>query len=85
MTLRFCPFCITVVENETHFLIECPARTIRKRLLDDISKVIPNFQAPPDEYKFNFVMKCPKIGHLTAKFVNHATKLRDDLMKLYDI
>ena len=80
---RFCLFCITVVENENHCLIECPAYTeIRNRLLDDISKVIPNFQAPPDEYKFNFVMKCPKIAHLTAKFVNHATKLRDDLMKL---
>ena len=79
---RYCPFCPTVIENEFHFLIKCPTYSIlRHRLLEDIKYIIQDFRPPPEDYIFNFLMKCPKIVHLTAKFINQATKKREELMK----
>ena len=41
---RFCPFCPTKVEDEIHFLLECPTYLIpRNVLIENIVKDNPNF------------------------------------------
>ena len=75
---RYCPFCKTDIENEYHFLIKCSIyHDIREKLIEDIKLVIPNFRPPPQDYIFNFLMTCPKIAHLTAKFIKQAFKIRE--------
>ena len=79
---RLCPFCTSKVEEEHHFLLNCPMYThLRERLFAEIIKTIPDFYYPPDEnFLFWFLLKCPIISHCTAHFINQADDLRSFLI-----
>ena len=67
--MRCCPFCSIVVENEVHFLIECPTyASIRNPILTSIR--FPILPMLSSEEKFIYLMANPDkdIAKLVAKF-----------------
>ena len=54
---RICLLCTEEVENEIHFLIKCPSKSIERNLLfTEISKTVPSFSCLDPTSKFNFLM-----------------------------
>ena len=77
-TDRICPFCPKHIENELHFLIKCPIyANLTLQLFKEIAKITTGFYPPNDDnFVFWFLLKNPKIAHLTAKFIKLAMDLR---------
>ena len=75
---RTCPFCPEEIENELHFLLDCKTYSqLREKLFDQIHTTIINFNYPRDKQSlFRFLLSCPLISHLVAKFINHAMNVR---------
>ena len=79
---RTCPFCPQHIENELHFLIQCPTyQHLRKTLLDNVKDTIIGFYYPEDElFLFWFLLRNPVIAHLTARFIKLSMELRTFLI-----
>ena len=76
---RFCPFCPEVVENEFHFLFNCPIYHIpRERFINPITNIIYNFQALPGEQKLQLVMSC--MDQDLCSFISNSMDIRDFLI-----
>ena len=71
---RLCPFCDSIVEDEIHFLIECPIYdSLRDELL---SQKILNNHLTTDLFKFQKIMTQEELKS-TAKFIFEAFKIRN--------
>ena len=54
---RICPLCKADIENEHHFVVECPPLTpIRSQLYKDIIDIVPEFHLFGNREKFIFIM-----------------------------
>ena len=53
---RFCPFCPTSVEDESHFLTQCSSYTNRDELYSIIENQVPQFATLNAQAKFIFMM-----------------------------
>ena len=76
---RFCPFCPTKVEDEAHFLFNCPVYShLRNTYLEPVISPIPGFGFFPDDFKLKALMSDLKYN--TCKFIANATDLRTFLV-----
>ena len=70
---RLCPFCHRIIEDEIHFLIQCPTyKELRDKLL---SPHILNNITLCDEDKFTNILKQKELK-LTAKYIYEAFEIR---------
>ena len=75
--LRFCPFCQGTVEDEVHFLINCPTyKHLRKPVMESFS--IENIDTIPITEVFITLMT--KASTEVAKFTQKAFELREFLI-----
>ena len=75
--LRFCSFCQGTVEDELHFLINCPIyKYLRIPVMNSLS--IENIEATPIKEVFNTLMTKSTIE--VAKFIHKAFELREFLI-----
>ena len=64
--LRFCPFCPTMIEDETHFLVQCPTyKEMRDKLLT--KHILANVEIT-DNHKFHDIWRQKELN-MTAKFI----------------
>ena len=76
---RFCDFCPTIVEDEAHFLFQCPiSNHLRLRFLEPITRGIIGFEFFPAEYKLKTLMT--EVKYDTCKFISDAMELRNFLI-----
>ena len=79
---RKCPFCLDVVENESHFILNCPIYDLeRLSLLQSISIRSDNFaNIPTENQKFEFILShdSPAVLCQLSSFVWNALKVRRD-------
>ena len=80
---RLCKTCtLSVVENEQHFLIKCPAYAdLRNKLFSSINLGNPHFINYSEENKFLWLMSSENLQDLklTAEFIHQAMHLRSTL------
>ena len=77
--LRFCPFCVDKVEDEKHFLIECPVyKFIRSDLYREVKSVNPSICNQPYSYRFLNLMRDTNTLPV-SRFVSKAMELREYL------
>ena len=78
---RLCPFCLTMIEDEIHFLIQCP---IYKELRDKHLPitVLDNIEIS-DKEKFHYILKQDLF--MTAKFIFDAFEHRKVTLEVTDI
>ena len=82
---RYCWFCQNTVEDEVHFLLECPAyEDNRKHLQRSNTNLNRNFVHWPNGFKFNFIMqnKDPSLQLALAKFIKKSLEKRQDLLQI---
>ena len=76
---RFCPFCPRKIENEFHFIFECPIYThLRSRHLEGFFSSIYGFSFLPNDSKMRMVLS--NLEYDTCKFIADSTELRTFLM-----
>ena len=76
---RFCPFCRTIVETETHFLLQCPTYRIRREiLLQNIAENNPEFPSYTLNEKLEYSML--NIDSNIAKFIFDSFEVRTFLL-----
>ena len=75
---RKCPFCPNEIENESHFLLDCPTYSLpRKTLLDQVNSTIIGFRYPQEKQSFFLcLLRCPIISHFVAHFIRQAMQIR---------
>lgn len=79
---RYCSFCPTLIEDEIHFLTQCPAySTNRAKLMEEIDGRY--YQQTDQESLFVFLMTNNEITHHTAKFITTASYIREFLLKKF--
>ena len=72
---RFCPFCPLKIENEIHFLFECPIfSTLRTRLIDPITNAIPGFIYLSGDSKLQLLLDNIDIN--TCNYIDNSMELR---------
>ena len=72
---RFCPFCPTEVEDEYHFLLNCPSfRHLRQQYLEPITSTITGFEMFPASIKMKNLMS--KTDFKIYKFIADGMDLR---------
>ena len=77
--LRFCPFCPGKVEDEKHFLIECPVyKYLRSDLYSKINITTPSICNQPYHYRFLTLMKTANTVPISC-FIFKAMDLREFL------
>ena len=77
---RKCPFCLTHIEDETHFLFNCPIySSIRESLMEKID--IRNESPYTDELLFKLLMQNENLLIFTANFITRANDVRDFLLE----
>ena len=55
---RICPICKDGIEDEFHFLIQCKALELnRKVLFCNLSDIVPSFVNMSEQDKFSFILK----------------------------
>ena len=76
---RKCPFCLTHIEDEIHFLVNCPTYSpIRENLMEKVD--VRNKGLCTDELLFKFLMENEEILSLTANFITRCNNVRDFLL-----
>ena len=76
---RFCPFCLDKVEDEKHFLIECPTyRHLRSDLYREVKTKIPSICNQPYSYRFLTLMQDLNAPP-TSRFICKAMEVREFL------
>jgi hypothetical protein len=77
---RFCPFCPTVVEDEVHFLLDCPIYAYpRDDMMKNILHKNPLFNLKPTIQKFLHLM-APENAQFVAKAIHNFFEIRNFLM-----
>ena len=70
---RTCMICPTKIEDEKHFIVECPLYGSRNSLFDIVTETFPNFETLNNQQKFSFLM--------TQEDKNITNKLVEELEK----
>ena len=84
-SLRFCPFCPNIVEDEIHFLIKCKctcysaARDVLFKTVVEENKV-PNFIYLETREQSNILLTHPDIVQHTAQYITKTMAIRDFLI-----
>ena len=74
------PFCLTHIEDESHFLINCPIySSIRESLMEKID--MRNEYPYTDELLFKLLMQNENLLISTANFITRANDVRDFLLE----
>ena len=77
---RFCPFCPTVVEDEVHFLIDCPIYAYpRDEMIKSILYKTPLFNLKSPKQKFLHLMT-PENAQSVAKSIQNFFEIRNFLI-----
>ena len=77
---RFCPFCPTVVEDEVHFLIDCPIYAYpRDEMIKSILHKTPLFNLKSPKQKFLYLM-APENAQCVAKSIHNFFEIRNFLI-----
>ena len=73
---RTCPNCPDKVENEFHFLLECPMyKEGRQEMVQNIEIICPNFKLLNMEEQFIFLMNAEgKFTEIISKFISNNIK-----------
>ena len=78
---RVCPFCITIIEDEHHFITSCPTyENERAYLYSECSNTSRFFDTMTNPQKFIFIMsnENPTILSKLGAFTFNSFKLRDE-------
>ena len=76
---RFCPFCPLKIENELHFLFECPIfSNLRARLIEPITNATPGFTYLSGDLKIQLLMSNIDIN--TCNYIANSMELRTFLV-----
>ena len=79
--LRFCPFCPTMIEDEIHFLVQCPTyNEMRDKLLT--KHILANVKIT-DNHKFHDILRQKELN-MTAKFIFDAFEARRVSLEVAD-
>ena len=84
-SLRFCPFCPNIVEDEIHFLIKCKctcysaARDVLFKTVVEENKV-PNFIYLETREQFKILLTHPDVVQHTAQYITKTMAIRDFLI-----
>ena len=77
---RFCPFCSKTVEDEVHFLLDCPIYRIpRKEMIDNLTKKSKTFGEDGRESQFTELLGHENI-HIVSKAVHNFFEIRAFLL-----
>ena len=83
---RICYFCKNKIENEEHFMIECPLYTPLRRVFENIcNDTYPRYKNLTGEQKFIFLMsnENEKIIRALGKYISESFILRDKMTKYF--
>ena len=84
-SVRFCPFCPNIVEDEKHFLLGCKTYShIRADFLDKAKQVFPSICNQPYDLRFFNLMSDPTITPI-SNFAHRAMELREFLLSGFRI
>ena len=79
---RFCPFCDNRIENEQHFVMECPTyNVLRQNLFDNIIENENEFNGLNELEKFCFLLTEPDAGDLISEYLNKTFQIRKYLLE----
>ena len=76
---RLCPFCDNQIENEQHFVMECPTyNVLRQNLFDNIAdnENENEFNGLNELEKFCFLLTSPDNGDLVSEYLNKTFQVR---------
>ena len=76
---RLCIYCRSqAVEDEQHFLLQCPLYNNERRLIETVNAAIPLFHLLPENEKFSTVMqsKTPKVMKALGNYIFTCLKKR---------
>ena len=72
---RLCPFCDNKIENEQHFVIECPTyNVLRQKLFHDIAENNNEFNELNEFEKFCFLLTAKDAGDLISEYLEYLNK-----------
>ena len=75
--LRFCPFCLTKIEDEIHFMMNCNLYdSLRKELFTEVNIKIPFFPYMSTKKQFKTLLSNNKIIKYTALYVHKSLERR---------
>ena len=78
--MRSCPFCPNKVEDEKHFLLECPTyKHIRSDLCNEAKNIFPTITNQPYSYRFKTLMK-ESLVFPVSTFIYRAMEVREFLL-----
>ena len=83
---RKCYFCKNKIENEEHFMIECPLYTPHRRTFENIcNEMYPRYKNLTGEQKFIFLMsnENEKIIRALGKYISESFTLREKITKYF--
>ena len=80
--LRFCPFCPTMIEDELHFLIQCP--TYKEMIDKHFPPTVLHNTEISDKEKFHYMLKQEDL-FMTAKFIFDAFEYRKVTLEVSNI
>ena len=76
---RFCPFCPRRIENEFHFLYECPTfEHLRSRFLKPTTDTLPGFAFLHNDMKIHILLS--SMVNNTSKYIAKGMELRSFLL-----
>jgi len=79
---RLCPFCDNKIENEQHFVMECPTyNVLRQSLFDDITENDNEFIRLNELEKFCFLLTAQGNGDLISEYLNKTLQIRRYLIE----
>ena len=79
---RLCPFCDNKIENEQHFVMECPTyNVLRQNLFDNITENENEFNGLNEFEKFCFLLTELDAGELISEYLNKTFQIRKYLIE----
>jgi hypothetical protein len=79
-SLRFCPFCPNIVEDEKHFLLGCPTfKYLRSEMYEEVKTKSPTICNKPHCYRFRILLS-GEYAAPVSNFVMRAMELREFIM-----
>ena len=83
---RVCPFCPLQIEDEIHFLLECPSYlNLQGQLFSKANEELPNFRYLQNTQKFFQLMTNQKLTITTAKYIHKMMEKRKVLIETQNI
>ena len=83
---RKCYFCKEKIEDEIHFLVNCPMYTAQRKILEMVcNKVCIHFEGYSEEQKFIFLMsnEDEKVIKALGKYIFESLCIRDSIVAYF--